>query len=262
MSETDSTLNDTIINDTEVAAPADPEVFVYERAPADTEVVALDTEVVALNTEVIVDESSTYIDNTVYPTTFNNSFITEDVDTTDVDTTSPLVPPFIDPLITIMQEYKKIALLICPLSNGYAKAELIANHGFCEENIVFIETGDCNRDNILRKLNTIIGSSNLLTDLWIYYSGYGNRIINSEVIDNLMKIIVPSVQDEAPIEQDELVPLLQQSMCNTICVMDMCPPDEMLLKWGVDTIGQLKIMTFSESTNTNKFSLIRQLISV
>ncbi len=252
MSETDSKLKYTIINDTEIADPevadpevADQEVFVDERAPADT-------------TEVVVDESSTYIDNTVYPTIFNNNFITEDVDTIEVDT---LVPPFIDPLVTIMQEYRKIALLICPLSNGYAKAELITNHGFCEGNIVFIETGDCNRDNILRKLNTIIGSSNLLTDLWIYYSGYGNRIINSEVIDNLMKIVVPSVPDEAPIEQDELVPLLQQSMCNTICIMDMCPPAEMLLKWGVDTIGQLKIMTFSESTNTNKFALIRQLIS-
>jgi hypothetical protein len=250
-------LNDTIINDAVVDAPNDQE---EEVAVIGDQEIALELEEIVPEVQII-DDTSTYVDNTVYPT-FNNSFSTLHEDTTEVDT-SPLVAdtnlPIVDPLVTMMQEYKKIALLICPLQNDYAKAELIANHGFCEENIILIETGECTRANILLKLNTIIGSSNLLTDFWIYYSGYGNRIINSGVIDNLMKIIVPSVPDEAPIEQDELVPLLQQSVCNTICVMDMCPPTEMLLKWAVDTIGPLKIITFSESTNTNNFALIRKL---
>jgi hypothetical protein len=245
MSETDSMLNDTIINDAVVDAPEDQ---VQEVALIDDQEIATEVQ--------IIDDTSTYVDNTVYPT-FNNSFSTTDVDTSPsvADTSLPTV----DPLVTIMQEYKKIALLICPLQNDYAKTELIANHGFCDENIILLGTGDCTRANILLKLNTIIGASNILTDFWIYYSGYGNRIINSGVIDNLMKIIVPSVTDEAPIEQDELVPLLQQSVCNTICVMDMCPPTEMSLKWAVDTIGPLKIITFSESTNTNKFAHIRKL---
>jgi len=259
MSETDSMLNDTIINDAVVDAPNDQvqEIAVIDQVQevAVNQEIALELEEIVPEVQII-DDTSTYLDNTVYPT-FNNSFSTTDVDT------SPLVAetnlPIVDPLVTMMQEYKKIALLICPLQNDYAKAELIANHGFCDENIILLETGDCTRANILLKLNTIIGSSNLLTDFWIYYSGYGNRIINSGVIDNLMKIIVPSVPDEAAIEQDELVPLLQQSACNTICVMDMCPPTEMLLKWAVDTIGPLKIITFSESTNTNKFALIRKL---
>lgn len=231
----DSTFNDTISNEPE----ADPSPLITE--------------------DPVIDPISTAIatDPSIKPmTTSSDPSSAEPNPLVDFE---PIEEP-VNPIIEIMKQYSKIALLICPLPNDYAKTELISNHGFCEENIIIIADTDCTRDNILKMLNTIIGSSNLLTYLLIYYSGYGNRIINSGVIDNLMKIIVPYDASESPIGQDELVPLLQQSVCNTVCLLDLCPPTEMLLKWSVDTMGPLKIITLSESKNTNKFSRIRSVI--
>ena len=125
-----------------------------------------------------------------------------------------------------------------------------------------------NRDTIMTMINTIIGSSILLTEFWIYYSGYGNGIMKTDtgfceesgVIDNLMKQIMPT--DFIEITQDELIPCLNQSCCKTICIMDMCSYGEMKLKWGADVTNNVKIITLceSDSYNTNKNQLIQTML--
>jgi hypothetical protein len=100
-------------------------------------------------------------------------------------------PP--NPIIELMKQHSKIALLIglnyvdypeITLKNringiNNAKQILKNAYGFTDENIlVLIEPS---RENVLTMLNTIIGSSNLVSELIIYYSGYGNGIMKTDV---------------------------------------------------------------------------------
>jgi hypothetical protein len=190
-------------------------------------------------------------------------------------------PP--NPIVELMKQHSKFALLIglnyvdfpeVTLKNRIkgidnAKQNLINVYGFTEENIlVLIEP--C-REKVLSTLNTILGSSNLISELMIYYSGYGNGIIKTDagfyaetgVIDNLAKQIIPA--DFAEIGQDEFTSMLNNSCCKTVCIMDMCPygNEEMLLKWSVDINNLVKVITLceSDSHNTNKNQL-RELHSL
>lgn len=184
-------------------------------------------------------------------------------------------PP--NPIVELMKQHSKFALLIglnyvdfpeVTLKNRIkgidnAKQNLINVYGFTEENIlVLIEP--C-REKVLSTLNTILGSSNLISELMIYYSGYGNGIIKTDagfyaetgVIDNLAKQIIPA--DFAEIGQDEFTSMLNNSCCKTVCIMDMCPygNEEMLLKWSADVNNLVKVITLceSDSHNTNKNQL-------
>jgi hypothetical protein len=190
-------------------------------------------------------------------------------------------PP--NPIVELMKQHSNFALLIglnyvdfpeVTLKNRIkgidnAKQKLINVYGFTEENImVLIEP--C-REKVLSTLNTIIGSSNLISELMIYYSGYGNGIIKTDVgfyaetgvIDNLAKQIIPA--DFAEIGQDEFTSMLNNSCCKTVCIMDMCPygNEEMLLKWSADVNNLVKVITLceSDSHNTNKYQL-RELHSL
>ena len=242
-------------------------------------------------TEVpIVDSSiadSSIVDSSIVDSSIADSSI---VDSATVD--SPFVensitieiiesPP--NPLVELMKQHSKFALLIglnyvdfpeVTLKNRIkgidnAKQNLINVYGFTEENIlVLIEP--C-REKVLSTLNTIIGSSNLISELMIYYSGYGNGIIKTDagfcaetgVIDNLAKQIIPA--DFAEIGQDEFTSMLNNSCCKTVCIMDMCPygNEEMLLKWSADVNNLVKVITLceSDSHNTNKNQL-RELHSL
>jgi hypothetical protein len=76
-----------------------------------------------------------------------------------------------------------------------------------------------------------------------------------------MKQMMPS--DFVEITQDELNPILTQSCCKTICIMDMCPFEkDMVLKWGADVNNRVKIITFceSDSYNTNKTTLLKSML--
>jgi hypothetical protein len=181
-----------------------------------------------------------------------------------------------------MKQHSKFALLIglnyvdfpeVALNNRIkgidnAKQILLNMDGFVEENIlVLIEPS---REKVFITLNTIIGSSNLITELIIYYSGYGNGIMKTDagfcaesgVIDNLSKQIMPA--DFVEIGQDELTNMLNNSCCKTACIMDMCPygNDDMLLKWGADINNRVKVITLceSDSHNTNKNQLIQSML--
>ena len=193
----------------------------------------------------------------------------------------PIVPPP-DPIVELMKVHSKIALLIglnyvdfpeIALQNRIkaclsAKQILISSHGFTEENILVLT--EPTRETALKMLNTIIGSSNLVSEIIIYYSGYGNGIMKTDtgfcaepgVIDNLAKQIMPA--DFAEISQDEMTGLLYQSCCKTVCIMDMSPygNDEMLLKWSADVNNQVKVITLceSDSHNTNKNQLIQMML--
>jgi hypothetical protein len=187
-------------------------------------------------------------------------------------------PP--NPIVELMKQHSKIALLIginytdfpeIQLKNRVSIIErtkqiLINIYGFCEENIILLI--EPNRETIMTTLNTIIGASGLISEFWIYYSGYGNGIMKTDtgfcaepgVIDNLMKQIMPA--DFIEIGQDELIPCLIQSSCKTVCIMDMCPYGEMALKWGADVMNHVKIITLceSDSHNTNKNTLIQTML--
>jgi len=189
-------------------------------------------------------------------------------------------PP--NPIVEIMKQHSKIALLVGlnyvdfpeitlktrVQSMNNAKQILINFYGFVEENIlVLIEPS---RENVLSMLNIIIGSSSFTNEIIIYYSGYGNGIMKTDlgfcaepgIIDNLAKQIMPA--DFAEIGQDELMSLLNQTCCKTVCIMDMCPygNEEMLLKWSADVNNFVKVITLceSDSHNTNKNQLIQSML--
>jgi hypothetical protein len=240
------------------------------------------TEVLPVDSSTV--DSSTVDSSTVDSSTLENS-ITIEINTTlkgGLSEAELLVLPPPNPIIELMKQHSKIALLIglnyvdypeITLKNriqsmNNAKQILINAYGFTEENIlVLIEPL---RENILTMLNTIIGSSNLVSELIIYYSGYGNGIMKTDVgfsaesgiIDNLSKQIMPA--DFAEIGQDELTSMLNNCCCKTACIMDMCPyaNDEMLLKWGADINNNVKVITLceSDSHNTNKNQLIQSML--
>ena len=65
--------------------------------------------------------------------------------------------------------------------------------------------------------------------------------------DKLAKQMVGS--DYEIIDSTEILDLLRNSWCRTICVLDMCPyantPDPLM--WGTDIIGNVNIISFAES---------------
>ena len=192
------------------------------------------------------------------------------------------IEPEPNPIVELMKQHSKIALLIGldyvdfpeialktrVQSMNNAKQILINFYGFVEENIlVLIEPS---RENILSMLNTILGSSCFTNEIIIYYSGYGNRIMKTDlgfcaepgIIDNLAKQIMPA--DFAEITQDELMALLNSTCCKTVCIMDMCcyGNEDMLLKWSADVNNLVKVITLceSDSHNTNKNQLIQSML--
>ena len=236
--------------------------------------------------EVPVVDSSIVDSSTVDSSTVDSSTVDSSiVDNASVENyiTIEIIESPPNPIVELMKQHSKIALLIglnyvdfpeITLKNRIkgidnAKQILINVYGFTEENImVLIEPS---REKVLSTLNTIIGSSNLISELMIYYSGYGNGIMKTDVgfcaetgvIDNLAKQIIPA--DFAEIGQDEFTSMLNNSCCKTVCIMDMCPygNEEMLLKWSVDINNLVKVITLceSDSHNTNKYQL-RELHSL
>ena len=80
--------------------------------------------------------------------------------------------------------------------------------------------------------------------------------------DKLTKQIVGS--DYEIIEQKDILELLGKSSCRTICVLDMCPFDnDSNIMWGTDTIGNVNIISFSESDvySSGKRAMIRIITS-
>ena len=212
--------------------------------------------------------------------TAENPITTETNDVSSI--TIEIIESLPNPIVELMKQHSKIALLIglnyvdspeIALNNringmNNAKQILLNVHGFTEDNIlVLIEP---TREKVLTTLNTIIGSSNLMNEIFIYYSGYGNGIMKTDlgfsaepgIIDNLSKQIMPA--DFVEIGQDELTSMLNQSSCKTVCIMDMCPygNDNMLMKWGADVNNNVKVITLceSDSHNTNKNQLIQLML--
>ena len=217
------------------------------------------------------------INEILSPAVEETASLTETLSTVD-PSLNLLIPEPPDPIVELMKQHSKIALLIglnyvdfpeVSLQNRIkaclsAKQILLSAYGFTEENIIVLT--EPTRETTLKMLNTIIGSSSLVNQIIIYYSGYGNGIIKTDsgfcvepgVIDNLAKEIMPA--DFAKISQDEMTGLLYQSCCNTMCIMDMSPYEnnEMLLKWSADVNNKVKVITLceSDSHNTNKIQLI------
>jgi hypothetical protein len=80
--------------------------------------------------------------------------------------------------------------------------------------------------------------------------------------DKLEKRIVSS--DYNIIEQKEILDLLGKSGCRTICVLDMCTFDnESNIMWGTDIIGNVNIISFSESDvySSGKKAMIKVITS-
>jgi hypothetical protein len=170
-----------------------------------------------------------------------------------------------------MKQHSKIALLIglnystlktrIQCMNN-AKQILLTSHNFTEENIIVLL--EPSREDLTTTLNSVMGSSVLVTQIIIYYAGYGNGIkpdLSKEpgIIDNLAKVMVP-----ADFTQIDVAQMLAQSCCKTLCIMDMCPykDDDMPLKLSVDIRNHVKVVTLceSDSHNTNKNKLLQQLM--
>jgi hypothetical protein len=249
---------------------------------------AVDSSIVGTAVDSSIADSS-IADSSIADSSIVNSSTLENSITIEINTTLKgggmgelLVLPPPNPLVELMRQHSKIALLIglnyvdfpeITLKNRIkvihnAKQILINLYGFTEENIIVLF--EPSREKVLTMLNTILGSSNLINELIIYYSGYGNGIMKTYmgfcgetgIIDNLAKQIMPA--DFEVIGQNELTTMLNNSCCKTVCIMDMCPygNDNMLLKWGADINNQVKIITLceSDSHNTNKNEIIQSML--
>jgi hypothetical protein len=162
-----------------------------------------------------------------------------------------------------MKQHSKIALLIglnystlktrIQCMNN-AKQILLTSYNYTEENIIVLT--EPSREDLTTTLNSVMGSSVLVTQIIIYYAGYGNGIkpdLSKEpgIIDNLAKVMVP-----ADFTQIDVAQMLAQSCCKTLCIMDMCPyeDEDMPLKWSADIHNHVKVVTLceSDSHNSNK----------
>ncbi len=177
-----------------------------------------------------------------------------------------------NPIVELMKQHTRIALLIglnytesnAALQNriqcvNNAKQILINNYKYTEENIIVLI--EPSREQVLSTLNNVIGSSALVTEIIIYYAGYGNGINpdltkESGIIDNFKKVVVP-----ADFSLIDITQLLLQSFCKTVCIMDTCPykDEEMSLKWSAEITNHVKVVTFceSDSYNSNKNKLLK-----
>jgi len=222
------------------------------------------------------------IDSSFNTISIDSSFNTISIDSSFNTISIEIIESPPNPIVELMKQHSKFALLIglnyvdypeITLNNrikgiNNAKQILLNMNGFTEENIlVLIEPS---REKVLTTLNTILGSSNLISELIIYYSGYGNGIMKIDagfcaepgVIDNLAKQIMPA--DFVEIGQDKLTDMLNNSCCKTVCILDMCPygNDDMLMKWSADINNHVKVITLceSDSHNTNKNQLIQSML--
>jgi len=77
--------------------------------------------------------------------------------------------------------------------------------------------------------------------------------------DKLAKQMVGS--DYEIIDATEILGLLRNSWCRTICVLDMCPYENTSdpLMWGTDIIGNVNIISFAESdaVSSGKLAIIQ-----
>jgi hypothetical protein len=183
--------------------------------------------------------------------TLNQDISQEETPQEHILTQEILEPEPPNPIIEWMKQNSRAVLSIC-LNYTDSGAPLKNRTHFTQDNSAMILT-EPSRENILKTLNTIIGVSSLVNEIIIYYTGYGNGINpdmskESGVIDNLARVMVP-----ADFTQIDIVPILANTCCKTVCILDGCPyqDEEMSLKWSVDTSNLVKIVTICESDSKN-----------
>jgi hypothetical protein len=222
----------------------------------------------SLNVEENVEETSLNVEENVEETSLN---VLSNVERIPPPAPEPIVESPPNPIVELMKQHSKIALLIglnystlktrIQCMNN-AKQILLTSYNYTEENIIVLT--EPSREDLTTTLNSVMGSSILVTEIIIYYAGYGNGIkpdLSKEpgIIDNLAKVMVP-----ADFTQIDVAQLLAQSCCKTLCIMDMCPykDDDMPLKWSADISNHVKVVTFceSDSHNSNKNNLLQQMI--
>jgi len=225
-------------------------------------------EEILMNVEENVEETSLNVEENVEETSSN---ISSNVERIPPPAPEPIVESPPNPIVELMKQHSKIALLIglnystlktrIQCMNN-AKQILLTSYNYTEENIIVLT--EPSREDLTTTLNSVMGSSILVTEIIIYYAGYGNGIkpdLSKEpgIIDNLAKVMVP-----ADFTQIDVAQLLAQSCCKTLCIMDMCPykDDDMPLKWSADISNHVKVVTFceSDSHNSNKNNLLQQMI--
>jgi hypothetical protein len=273
--ETSLNVEETSLNVEETSLNVEETSLNVEETSLNVEETLLNVEETSLNvgeTSLNVEETSLNVGETLLNVGETSLNVGETLSSAPAPAPAPIFESPPNPIVELMKNHSKIALLIglnySTLKNriryvNNAKQILIDSYNYTEENIMVLT--EPSRKDLTKTLNLVMGSSSLVTQIIIYYSGYGNGIkpdLSKEpgIIDNLAKVMVP-----ADFTQIDVAELLAQSCCKTLCIMDMCPyqDEDMQLKWSVDIQNHVKIVTFceSDSHNSNKNKLLQQMIN-
>lgn len=171
-----------------------------------------------------------------YPEVEVPEFVIPELDPYPIVSYDPSIVPEPPPIDNVVEPADNIVIEILPSDTN---AELDTNTTDLEQtpetNVIQTET------NVIEP-NTINITAVEIPPPTYYYEFapvYGQY-------DKLTKQIVGS--DYEIIEQKDILELLGKSSCRTICVLDMCPFDnDSNIMWGTDTIGNVNIISFSES---------------
>lgn len=103
---------------------------------------------------------------------------------------------------------------------------------------------------IMKILQKLVGYSAHLTEIMVYYAGYGTAQMDKVMISSDNQTI-------------DVMSILNASCCKTMCFLDTCPMEPGIpVRWGADVYGHIKIIVLHESDElcSNKTALIQRMI--
>ena len=169
-----------------------------------------------------------------------------------------IILPAPDPLMIQLQDCTKFALFVGLNYNNQlvnrittidaAYTEITSKYNYDASNTLVLY--EPNYETLMKTLQTLVGYSPHLTEIIIYYSGYGTVQMDKVMILSTNQTI-------------DMVSILKSSYCKTMCVLDTCPMEPGIpIRWGADVYGHIKIIVIQESDelSTNKTALIQKMI--
>ncbi len=198
-------------------------------------------------------------------------------DVTEPDVTEPepvieIILPAPDPLIIQLQDCTKFALFIGLNYNNQlvnrittiddAYTEITSKYNYDASNTLVLY--EPNYEQLIKTLHTLVGYSPHLTEIIIYYSGYGTAQMDKVMIASGSELNQGNfVPEQRFCQTIDIVSILKSSCCKTMCVLDTCPIEPGIpIRWGADVYGHIKIIVIQESDelSTNKTALIQKMI--
>lgn len=198
--------------------------------------------------------------------------VTESIPEPEVTEQVEIILPAPDPLIIQLQDCTKFALFVGLNYNNQlvnrittidaAYTEITSKYNYDASNTLVLY--EPTYEQITKTLQTLIGYSPHLTEIIVYYSGYGTTQMDKVMIASGSELNQGNfVSEQRFCQTIDMVSILKSSCCKTMCVLDTCPMEPGIpIRWGADVYGHIKIIVIQESDelSTNKTALIQKMI--